>query len=546
MDTVEVVIKQPGHADRVVRLAEGATRMGRAEDNEIVLSDGGVSRRHAQVYVSRGEVTVEDLGSGNGTYYNGYRIQSQPVHDGDEIVIDPFVLQFKLRGADKATSAPAARGDDGRSAPARLQVVVGSGMAGSSYPITSRGLSIGRSEDRDVVIADPAASRHHCQIALQGGEYVLRDMGSANGVFVNAVRVRECTLADADLVKIGNTEMRFVRYDGGGGGGGGSKEAAAHTPRQQSQADWASEPVGRGGGGTSTREQYASPPPRRRSSRPLFAVLFGGLIVFVGFVTVLLFVIVGVVLYVRMGNASWQPNPMFAPQPPRWTLNLPSGLPEAPVDALFEHGQAKMRERAHREALQDFFRVLKTDPGYPYVDKFAFAAGEFLVLDTLQQELARRAAERAKREAERDQLLEDFREGNRNVKLKAERSLKRQFGDDPIVMKAVPLDAPASLVATQKLANEGVEAMSVKRFDEASKLFLDVLERSKDPTSRNEALARLRLSQKEVARSSTELWSQAVMTEAAGDKMGAKALFLQLKEEHPSNPSVEFHLARLP
>ena len=63
VESVEVIIKQPGQADRVVRLQEGATRMGRAEDNEVVLSDVGVSRRHAQVYVSRGEVTVEDLGS---------------------------------------------------------------------------------------------------------------------------------------------------------------------------------------------------------------------------------------------------------------------------------------------------------------------------------------------------------------------------------------------------------------------------------------------------------------------------------------------------
>jgi pSer/pThr/pTyr-binding forkhead associated (FHA) protein len=538
METVEVVIKQPHHADRVVRLSEGATRMGRAEDNEIVLSDGGVSRRHAQVYVSRGEVTVEDLGSGNGTYYNGYRIQSQPVHDGDEIVIDPFVLQFKMRGGNERA---AGRPDDrGNAAPARLQVVVGSGMAGSSYPITSRGLSIGRSEDRDVVIADPAASRHHCQIAVQGGEYVLRDMGSANGVFVNAVRVRECTLADGDLVRIGNTEMRFVRYDGPA-----DSVRNEYAPRQQSQAEPWSEPYGRGGGGRGAPDVLPPPPPRRRSSRPIFALVFGGIIVFVGFMVILLFVLVlAVVLYKQSGIST--PRSTSAPRPPRWSLNLPSGLEQAPVDALFEQGQNKMLERAHRDALQDFFRVLAADPGYPYVDKFAFAAGEILVLDTLAQELQRRASERATREAERDQLLEDIREGNRTRQIKADRTLKRQFGDDPKVMAALKLDPPASVVATEKLAKAGAEAMAAGRFDEASRQFLDVLERSKDPAARADALAKLRMSQKEVARASADLWREAVRTEARGQLTDAKALFLQLREEHNSNPSVEIHLTRLP
>ena len=45
IESVELMIKQPGHADRTVRLPEGATRLGRAEDNEVVLSDVGVSRR---------------------------------------------------------------------------------------------------------------------------------------------------------------------------------------------------------------------------------------------------------------------------------------------------------------------------------------------------------------------------------------------------------------------------------------------------------------------------------------------------------------------
>lgn len=547
IESVEVMIKQPGHADRVVRLSEGATRMGRAEDNEIVLSDVGVSRRHAQVYVSRGEVTVEDLGSGNGTYYNGYRIQSQPVQDGDEIVIDPFVLHFKVRGQERA-----GRGDENRAstAPARLQVVVGSGMAGSSYPITSRGLSIGRSEDRDVVIADPAASRHHCQINLQGGEYVLRDMGSANGVFVNAVRVRECTLADGDLVRIGNTEMRFVRFEGSGAdaaghaAGPGSQASdhqgagmEAHGSRQR-QGQWNEMP--------SPSDGYAPEPTqeRRRSSTPIFAVLFGGLIVFVGFMTVLLAVFVAVVFVLR-NQMGAQIRPTEA-TPPRWALTLPTGLEPAPVDALFDQGQNKMRDRNHREALQDFYRVLQADPAHPSVDKFAFAAGEYLVVDTLEKELNRQATERAKREAERNGLLADLKEGSRDRQIKAAQKLKTRFRDDPAAMAALDMEPSKTLLELSKLSSAGSENMANGRYDDASKLFQDVLDGSRDPEARNQALANLKVSQKEVARASAEKWQRAVMAEATADKATAKVLLLELKEEHPANPSVPVHLSRLP
>jgi pSer/pThr/pTyr-binding forkhead associated (FHA) protein/tetratricopeptide (TPR) repeat protein len=541
IESVEVVIKQAGHADRVVRLSEGATRMGRAEDNEIVLSDVGVSRRHAQVYVSRAEVMVEDLGSGNGTYYNGYRIQSQPVQDGDEIVIDPFVLHFRVHGLNKSTG----RGADDRGgggAPARLQVVVGSGMAGSSYPISSRGLSIGRSEDRDVVIADPAASRHHCQISLQGGEYVLRDMGSANGVFVNAVRVRECTLADGDLVRIGNTEMRFTRYDGS------AVDAPNHAPESPRV-----QPVSRemrGEASASMRSQSVRseiserPMPRQRGSVGTWIGLFlGGSIVLAGVAVVVIFVAIAGVLIIR--NHPIGP-PSYPAQPPRWTLNLPVGLAPAPVDGLFADGQAKMRDRDYRSALQDFYRVLQADPGYDYVDKFAFAAGEYLVLDVLGKEFAARADDRAKKETARDRLLQDYRNGNRTAKMDAEGKLKRLYGDDPVVIKAIGPSDSASAKNLTKMAADAAEQMKNNKYDQASTTFQDLLEGTRDPDTRNQVLSQLKLCQKEVARASAPKWTEAVMAEASGDKGTAKKLFQELKEEHPANPSPPVHLERLP
>lgn len=514
VESVEVIIKQPGQADRVVRLQEGATRMGRAEDNEVVLSDVGVSRRHAQVYVSRGEVTVEDLGSGNGTYYNGYRIQSQPISDGDEIVVDPFVLQFRIRG-----SASARALDDDEVAPARLEVVVGTGLAGNSYPITSRGLSIGRAEDRDVVIPDPAASRHHTQISLQSGEYVLRDMGSANGVFVNAVRVRECTLADGDLVRIGNTEMRFNRY----------QDSNAETAAQPVDANWQS--------------SWEEPPPPKR----------GGSGWIIGIVIVVFLILGGLALFtllvlMLLAFLAWQPAslPAAPHEPPRWEIQLPPGLPSATLDELAASGTKRMGEGKRKDALEDFYRVLQADPGhFSYIDNFAFATAEGIVLDAMQPQVAELQAQRLKREARRDALLADARTSGRRAR-DAKKQLENTYRNDPVVIDHFGWKATESMVAAQKMASDAKQQLAMKKADEAVPPLVEALGIAVQPELRKSALQTLHQARQEVTLQSLEATREAVLLDVESeDDAAVVAALEQLVEAHPAHASAKLRRARL-
>ena len=68
--------------------------MGRDEDCELVMSDIAVSRRHAQITLDGERFVLTDLGSGNGTYLNGVRIQSQELSPGDEITVGERTLRF--------------------------------------------------------------------------------------------------------------------------------------------------------------------------------------------------------------------------------------------------------------------------------------------------------------------------------------------------------------------------------------------------------------------------------------------------------------------
>ncbi len=61
----------------------------------------------------------------------------------------------------------------------------------------------------DVVVDDEAASRYHACVTYRGGKFVLTDMGSTNGTFVNRKRVGDIELRHGDQIRIGITVLSF-------------------------------------------------------------------------------------------------------------------------------------------------------------------------------------------------------------------------------------------------------------------------------------------------------------------------------------------------
>lgn len=69
--------------------------------------------------------------------------------------------------------------------------------------------SIGRERNNNIAIHDANVSRSHCEIVLEGGIWVIRDLGSTNGTFLNDEPVVEAELYDGDIITIGLTNLEF-------------------------------------------------------------------------------------------------------------------------------------------------------------------------------------------------------------------------------------------------------------------------------------------------------------------------------------------------
>jgi DNA-binding NtrC family response regulator len=74
-------------------------------------------------------------------------------------------------------------------------------------------VSIGAMEDNDIVLEDETVSRNHCRIFVEGDQYLIQDLDSTNGTFVNRVRIREAWLRPDVVITCGKTEIRFQPFD---------------------------------------------------------------------------------------------------------------------------------------------------------------------------------------------------------------------------------------------------------------------------------------------------------------------------------------------
>jgi pSer/pThr/pTyr-binding forkhead associated (FHA) protein len=239
-----LLIRSPDGTEQREPLTSELT-LGRAQECSVVLTAGGVSRRHARLYLKDGRVWLEDLGSSNGTYLDGARVERPTrVASGGRIKVGDYELSVagtsKSREDDAAAgpvlelverpARPSALGKpppkealairprrSALLAPATGTRWVLNGMSGpsvgQSYPVSGRML-VGRVPPAVILVDDGSVSRRHAELELAASGVVVRDLGSANGTRVNGQPVQgEALIKDEDVVAFGLVEFEISKWE---------------------------------------------------------------------------------------------------------------------------------------------------------------------------------------------------------------------------------------------------------------------------------------------------------------------------------------------
>ncbi|MBN2493698.1 MAG: FHA domain-containing protein [Deltaproteobacteria bacterium] len=156
-----------------------------------------------------------------------------------------------------------------------LKIISGA-EEGRSFDFDRIEVTIGRTMDNDVVLADPGISRQHLSIRNKGGAYILRDLGSSNGTVLNGKRVQEEVLKPGDVIELGGARVRFEPGDSAAAPrperparqrGGAARRSARDRPARGAspRADRA---AGRGRSRAAARAERGQAPQGRGRAKP--------------------------------------------------------------------------------------------------------------------------------------------------------------------------------------------------------------------------------------------------------------------------------------
>ncbi len=187
-----LIVTTPNES-KEIRLERATLVIGRDPTCDVVVDDRVVSRRHAELRRSDGGYEIVDLQSANGLTFQGKRVTSKALADGDVLWITSTVsLAYKTGEPEGVETRAVAQTHDLR----KKDV-----------------LTIGRTRENDIPLEHPAISRLHARILARGGGYAIEDAGSTNGTFVNGQPLAAGTarpLQPGDTIRVGPIKFVFT------------------------------------------------------------------------------------------------------------------------------------------------------------------------------------------------------------------------------------------------------------------------------------------------------------------------------------------------
>lgn len=172
-------------------------RFGYDHECDVVIPLPQVSAQHAEIAYDGNRYLIRDLGSTNGTFVNSHQVEMAVLRVGDSIALGSYEFRF---GRDIVEKLP--------------QRTNGPSTQALAIPdLLREPVIVGREVDSDIVLDAPQISRHHAELTFTGAGWQVRDLGSANGTFVNdrGRRIEEAVVTDDDVLFFGSYRFPVTR-----------------------------------------------------------------------------------------------------------------------------------------------------------------------------------------------------------------------------------------------------------------------------------------------------------------------------------------------
>lgn len=270
----------PKHINETPLSPEHSLRIGRQAGVHLMLEEGSVSREHAQIIYAGGNYLLQDLGSTNGTFVNEQRLSpARPyvLQANDVLRFGNIIrMQFLVRTTSYSSRIPSPRSAEskqivGEASPSsttqrdyaeldepELQRTTGLAVLNADGTLSAPGgveplpalmvaqlqkapalvitdssapkgtipevhflnpgkrTKIGREKDNDIVLTDPAISRHHAEVYMQVDGFYICDLQSSYGTRVNQTQLKQpFRLSHSDRIKLGSTRLYFIDLQAG-------------------------------------------------------------------------------------------------------------------------------------------------------------------------------------------------------------------------------------------------------------------------------------------------------------------------------------------
>lgn len=209
---------------RVLALDRASTVIiGRSADASVILTTPLASREHLSVSFENGRWLARDLHTLNGTYHDGAPIApGRPIElrPGMSLMLGDPAEGERIRVIEAHNPSPQSASD-----PPDTDLTLGPGISIVSQQAGDGGrciafaarldtITIGRATDNSIIIHDPMVSAHHAKLTRQvAGCYLVEDLRSTNGTFVDGIRINHVEVGLGAVVSVGRV---FLKVNGEG------------------------------------------------------------------------------------------------------------------------------------------------------------------------------------------------------------------------------------------------------------------------------------------------------------------------------------------